>query len=111
MTPFIPTPTELNAIARGDLREFRRPHGVSLIGANGLLETKHGVVGAFKEAVPSLLVHKGDLWDFRYFCDNPRAVKCPWQVGDRIHADRYHLEVTSIAVDGCEWVVQVKPTP
>lgn len=37
------------------------------------------------EVVPSLLGHRGDLWDFRQFNDNPRALRCPYgATGDQI---------------------------
>lgn len=37
------------------------------------------------EVVPSLLAHRGDLWDFRRHRQNPHAIRCPYGApGDRL---------------------------
>lgn len=51
-------------------------------------QTRRPVKGAPADAievVPSLLAHRGDLWDFRRHLDNPIAIRCPLTVGDRFY--------------------------
>lgn len=41
---------------------------------------------AVREVVPSLLAHRGDLFDVRFDLDNPRAIRCPYGApGDRLY--------------------------
>ena len=47
-----------------------------MIGNNG---------GKFVEVVPSLLLNRGELFDFRYSLDNPKAIKVPYLPGETVY--------------------------
>jgi hypothetical protein len=54
------------------------------------------------EVVPSLLVHRGDLWDFRRNAHNPVAIRCPYGAGgDRFYVKEAHAWVDQLC-DGFE---------
>lgn len=64
--------------------------------------------GRFVEVVPSLLLNRGDLFDFRYESDNPKALQSRYLPGETVYIQETWRETWCSGSPGCGYEVGIE---